>query len=279
MKTEGGLLTRRAKDRTMRSLGLILTVLILIPLFDMIYVVAANAAPALSVNTFTQTTVNGGLINAITGSLFLVSLSSLFAITLGLFSGIYLAEFGGPFANFVRFLADVLTGVPSIVVGYFGYIVFVLYFGWGFSALAASLALTIIMLPYITRTTEFALRKVPPEIKEGSFALGATKSTTVNRIGIKYAAPGIITGILIAVSISLGETAPLIYTAFFSNYVPSAALTHSPVGYLTYVAWAFINEPFQTAHQQAYVAALLLMLFVLGLGLGTRMLVTRWWKS
>lgn len=238
-----------------------------------------HAAPAVAPTIFTKTTANGGLLNAIEGSLFLVALSAAISVTLGLFTGIYLAEFGGRFASFVRFLADVLTGVPSIVVGYFGYIVFVLYLGWGFSALAAAMALTIIMLPYISRTAEFALRRVPSDIKEGSFALGASKSTTVNKISLRYAAPGVITGILIAVSISIGETAPLIYTADFSDFAPSGALTHSPVGYLTYVVWAFINQPFALPQEQAYVAALLLLLFVLGAGLAARLLVNRWWKS
>jgi len=279
MKSEKGLSVRKAQDRTVRAVTLIVTLAILVPLFDIIYIVAVNAIPALNIDMFVHTTVTNGLLNAIVGSLFLVVLSSAIAVTIGIFSGIYLAEFGGTFASAIRFFADVLTGVPSIVVGYFGYIVFVLYLGWGFSALAAAMALTIIMLPYITRTTEFALRRVPSEIKEGSYALGASKSTTVNRISLRYAAPGIITGILIGVSISLGETAPLLYTAFFSNYLPNAALTHSPVGYLTYVIWAFINEPLALAHQQAYVASLLLMIFVLCLGLGARFLVARWWKS
>jgi phosphate transport system permease protein len=258
---------------------LVLTMALLIPLIDIIYTVVVNASPAVSLSIFTETTVNGGLINAIAGSLFLVALSTVFSVALGVFSGIYLAEFGGRFADFVRFFADVLTGVPSIVVGFFGFIVFVLYLGWGFSALAGSVALTIIMLPYITRTTEFALRKVPAEMKEGSFALGASKAATVNKISLRYAAPGIITGILIAISISIGETAPLLYTADFSNYIPSGALTHSAVGYLTYVIWAFINEPFTLAHEQAYVASLLLLLIVFASGLVARALVNRWWKS
>lgn len=279
MNSEKGLGMRKAKDWTMRGFALALTLVILVPLFDIIYVVAVNSAPALSLTILTKTTADGGLINAIAGSVFLVCFSSLLAILLGVFSGVYLAEFGGRFASAVRLLADVLTGVPSIVVGYFGFIVFVLDFGWGFSALAAALALTIIMLPYVTRTTEFALRKVPSDMKEGSFALGATRSTTVNRISLRYAAPGILTGVLIAVSISLGETAPLIYTADFSNYLPSGALTHSPVGYLTYVTWAYISEPFASAHQQAFVASLILMLLVLSIGLCARFMVARWWKS
>lgn len=279
MNQEGGLSLRKAKDRSMRGLTLLITLIVLAPLFDIIYTVGVHAVPAVSADMISQTTVNGGLINAITGSMLLVGLSSAMAVTIGILSGIHLSEFGGRFATSVRFLADVLTGVPSIVVGYFGYIVFVLYLGWGFSALAAALALTIIMVPYVTRTTEFALRKVPKEMKEGSYALGASRATTVNKISLRYAAPGIITGVLIAVSISVGETAPLIYTADFSNYIPAATLVHSPVAYLTYVTWAFINVPTSLAHQQAYVASLLLMLFVLTLGLGVRFLVARWWKS
>lgn len=279
MKASSGLGARKAKDHIFRGVGVVLTAALLVPLADIIYTVVVRAAPALSLTIFTENTTKGGLVNAIEGSLFLVALSAVISVTLGVLAGIYLAEFGGRFADVVRFFADVLTGVPSIVVGYFGYIVFVLYLGWGFSALAASLALMIIMLPYITRTCEFALRKVPSDIKEGSFALGAPKSTTINRISLRYAAPGVITGILIAVSISIGETAPLIYTADFSNFPPSGALVHSSVGYLTYVIWAFINEPFTLAHEQAYVASLILLAFVFATGLGARLLVNRWWKS
>ncbi|HYB76259.1 MAG TPA: phosphate ABC transporter permease PstA [Nitrososphaerales archaeon] len=279
MKSEKGLSARKAIDKSVRGLTLLVTLLILAPLFDMIYIIVVNAVPSLSLNMFIHTTVTDGILNAIVGSLFLVLLSSVLAVSLGVFSGVYLAEFGGRSASFIRFFADVLTGVPSIVVGYFGYIVFVLYLGWGYSAMAAAIALTIIMIPYVTRTTEFALRKVPSEIKEGSYALGASKATTVNRISFRYAAPGIITGILIAVSISLGETAPLIYTAYFYNYLPNLALFHSPVGYLTWVIWAFINEPLTLAHQQAFVSSFVLMIFVLSLGLGARFLVSRWWKS
>jgi len=279
MKTEEGVFARKTWDKSVRALTLVVTVMILIPLFDIIYIVVVNSLPGINLDMFTHLTVTDGILNGIVGSLFLVALSSVIAVFLGLFSGVYLSEFGGRYASVVRFFADVLTGVPSIVVGYFGYIVFVLYLGWGFSALAAAIALTIIMLPYITRTTEFALRKVPAEIKEGSYALGASKATTVSKISLRYAAPGIITGILIGVSISLGETAPLIYTAYFYNYLPNLALIHSPVGYLTWIIWAFINEPLVLAHQQAFVSSLVLMIFVLCLGLGARFLVARWWKS
>ena len=208
MKSEKGLSGRKVLDKSVRGLTVVITILILLPLFDMIYIIVVNAVPSLSLDMFIHTTVTDGILNAIVGSLFLVFLSSVIAVSLGVFSGVFLAEFGGRAASFIRFFADVLTGVPSIVVGYFGYIVFVLYLGWGYSAMAAAIALTIIMIPYVTRTTEFALRKVPSEIKDGSYALGATKATTVNRISFRFAAPGIITGILIAVSISLGEPPP-----------------------------------------------------------------------
>lgn len=278
--SQPGLTRRKLKDRLMRGIAIVATIIVLLPLFDMIYIVLARGLPALSLTIFTQSTngISGGLQNAILGSLLLMALSAAIAVPLGVFSGVHLAEYGGAFGKSVRFFADVLTGVPSIVVGYFGYITMVLYLGWGFSALAAAVALTIIMLPYIARTTEIALKKVPQEVKEGSLALGATRAATINKISIRYAAPGIITGILIAVSISLGETAPLIYTANWSNYPPALSLTHSSVGYLTYVAWAFINEPFASAQQLAYVASLLLMAFVLTLSFVARILINRWWK-
>ncbi len=273
-------LVRRIKDRSFRFLGLFATVLVLLPLFHIILLVAYNGASAFSLEVFVRTTagLSEGLSNAIVGTLFLVGLSLLFAIPLGVLTGVYLGEFGtGQFASLVRVSTDVLTGIPSIVLGYFGYITMVLYLGWGFSALAGGLTLAILMLPYIVRTTELAIRKVPDEIREASLALGVTKTTTINRVVIVTALPGILTGILIAMSIGLGETAPLIYTANWSDYLPTGALTKSPVGYLTYVVWTYINEPFASAHALAFAAALILMMLVLATNVVARMIIQLRW--
>ena len=233
---------------------------------------------ALDLKVFTHVTegTGGGLLNAIEGTAVMSFGGILLAMPPGIAAGIYLAEFRRGFlAPSIRFLSDVLVGVPSIVVGYFAYVTMVVDLGWQFSAAAASIALAIICLPYITRTTEVALRQVPTTLREAGFALGANTGTVIMRICLPMAAPSILTGILLALSISVGETAPLIYTAGWSSYMWTGHLTKEPVGYLTYVIWAFITEPFESAHALAYAAAFLVTFFVLLIGVAARIVLYR----
>jgi len=220
--------------------------------------------------------VGGGLLNAIEGSVVLALGGILLAIPPGVAAGIYLSEFDhGRLANVIRFLSDILVGVPSIVVGYFGYVTLVLALGWQFSVAAGSVALAIISLPYICRTTEMALREVPREYRDSAYALGAGDAKVVLGIAVPMALPGILTGVLLALAISVGETAPLIYTAGWSNYMWNGQLVRQPIGYLTYAIWAFITEPFESAHALAYAAALLVTLFVLIISILSRMALER----
>ena len=142
-------------------------------------------------------------------------------------------------------------------MGYFGYVTTVEWLGWDFSVAAASIVLAMMSIPYICRTTELALRQVSNDLREAAYAVGANDRQVILRICVPAAAPGILTGALLALAISVGETAPLIYTAGWSNYLWDGRLTHSPIGYLTYVIWTFINEPFAAANALAYAAALL----------------------
>jgi phosphate transport system permease protein len=222
----------------------------------------------------------GGLLNAIEGTAILVLGGILLAAPFGLAAGIYLAEFdSGPFASVIRFLADVLVGVPSIVIGYFGYVIMVVGLGWKFSVAAGSIALAVISLPYICRTTEMALRQVPRALRESAYALGAGDARVVLGICVPAALPGILTGILLALAISVGETAPLLYTAGWSNYLWTGHLTNEPIGYLTYAVWAFITEPFASAHALAYAAALFVTLFVLAISVASRMILEGWQRQ
>jgi phosphate transport system permease protein len=242
------------------ALGLVIAVL-----FAVFAFVAVNGVPALRPSLFLTVTsgIAGGLANAIAGTLLLVFLGLFIAGIVGVGTALWVVEFAPAWAaRAVRFMTDVLAGVPSIVIGYFLYIVLVQDSGWGFSLLAGGFALAIFVLPYLVRSADFALSSVPSAQREAAVALGAREATAIFSIDLPWAAPGIITGLLVATGIGLGETAPLIYTAGWSNYMPTLAPTHSPVGYLTYVVWTYISQPFAASHRLAYAAALLLMVFV-----------------
>jgi len=234
-------------------------------LFAIFAFVLARGIPALKPQIFFTPThgIAGGLSNAIVGTFMLVFIGLALVIIIGLGTAIWTVEFAPPWGKrVIRFMVDVLAGVPSIVVGYFLYVALVEQAGWGFSLIAGSLALAIFMLPYVVRAADVSLTNVPTALKEGAVALGARPAMVITSINFPFALPGILTGVLVATGIGLGETAPLIYTAGWSNYLPTLSPTHSPVGYLTYVVWTYISQPFEESHQLAYAAAALLMIFV-----------------
>lgn len=233
---------------------------------------------ALSPALFTTITQGngGGLLNAIEGTAVLSFGALLLAVPIGLAAGIYSAEFPtSPWAVAIRFMADVMVGVPSIVLGYFGYVTMVEWLGWNFSVAAGSIVLAMICLPYICRMTELALGQLPRSLREAGYALGAGDGRVIWKICIPAALPGILTGILLSLAISVGETAPLLYTAGWSNYLWNGQLTHSPIGYLTYAVWTFINEPFASANALAYAAAFLVTIFVLIISIVSRFVLDR----
>lgn len=266
-----GYRVRRVKGKLIAVMASVCVALILYPLLDILFMFAYRGALAVSIPRLTQLTLQGGLANSIVGTLLLVALSTLIAIPLGVLGGIYLAEFSAQsrYADSVRFIADVLAGMPSIVLGYVGFLLLVLYFGWGFSPLAGSLTLAILMLPYILRTTELSLRKVPQNLREAALALGSTKTQMINKMTFSLALPGILTGIILSMSISMGETAPLLYTAGNSNYYP-CGLTNCALSYLTYVVYTFAKIPTADDQNLAYLSAFLLMSFVVTLNIAAR---------
>ena len=241
-------------------------------------VVFMRGVGALKLATFTTITQGngGGLLNAIEGTLVLSVGALLLAVPFGVASGVYSSEYPtSPWAKTIRFLADVLVGVPSIVVGYFGYVGMVQWLGWNFSVAAGSISLAIISLPYICRTTELALRQVPNDLRDAAYSLGANERRVVLGVCLPVALPAILTGILLALAVSVGETAPLLYTAGWSNFMWDGRLTHSPIGYLTYAIWTFINEPFASANALAYAAAFLVTGFVLIINVLARFVLER----
>ncbi len=241
-------------------------------------VVALRGIDALTPEIFTTITQGrgGGLLNAIEGTLVLSAGALLLAVPFGMAAGIYVSEYPTSYwASTIQLLADVLVGVPSIVLGYFGYITMVEGLGWNFSVAAGAIVLAMMVVPYICRTTEVAMRQLPGELREAAYALGASEARVILRICVPAALPTILTGILLALAIAVGETAPLLYTAGWSNYMWNGQLTHSPIGYLTYAIWTFINEPFKQANELAYAAAFLVTFFVLVINICSRYVFDR----
>ncbi len=203
----------------------------------------------------------GGMANAIIGTLMLTGLGSLMAIPIGVLSGVYTSEYAGSrLASLIRFAADTLNGVPSIVIGVFAYGVAVLPFQQ-FSALAGGLALGIMMIPIIARTTEELLLLVPTTMREGALALGATRARAVFTVVLPAAAPGIVTGIVLALARIAGETAPLLFTSFNNRFFSIDPT--EPISSLTVQVFTYAIAPYEDWHRQAWAGALVLVSIVL----------------
>jgi phosphate transport system permease protein len=248
------------------------------PLIWVISGVVARALPHWhwSVVTTPTSAVGGGLANEIVGTLLITAGAVVLAGTVGICSGIYFSEYArGRLGGLLRSGSEILAGVPSIVLGYVGYIALVIGMHWQFSLAAALITLSVLTVPYIAKTTESALRQVPTAYREGAEALGMSEVRAMTRVTLKSALPGITTGLLVAVAISVGETAPLLYTAGFSDNMPSLSLTHAPVAYLTYAVWTFYNQPSATFQQLSYDAALVLVALVLLLIVVARLVVAK----
>jgi phosphate transport system permease protein len=256
-----------------------LSVLIaLVPLALVLFYVLTQGVTSLSLSFFTEMPKpvgepGGGMANSIVGSIIVTLLGAVFAIPIGIVSGVYAAEYSGTrLANAVRFAADTLNGVPSIVIGVFVYSVAVLPFR-RFSALAGGLALGIMMIPLIMRTTEELLRLVPSTLREGALALGATRARAVFTVVVPAALPGILTGILLALARIAGETAPLLFTTLNNAYFTSDV--RQPVSTLTVQVFTYATGPYEDWHRQAWAGALVLVSMVLVCSLLARVATAR----
>jgi phosphate transport system permease protein len=215
----------------------------------------------------------GGFANAIVGTLVLLGLASAFAIPVGVIAGLYVAEYRGTrFANWVRFAADALNGVPSIVVGIFAYSVAVMPVR-RFSALAGGFALGVMMIPIIARTTEELLRLVPESLRDGALALGATRAKAAWSVVLPAALPGILTGILVALARIAGETAPLLFTAFGNRFFSTRL--DQPIAALTVQIYTYAVSPYEEWHRQAWAGAFLLVVVVFVLSVIARLATRR----
>jgi len=238
----------------------------LVPLAFILFFVVSQGVQALNWDFFTKMPKpvgepGGGMANAIVGTLLVTGLGSLFAIPVGVLSGVYMSEYAGTrFASVVRFAADTLNGVPSIVIGVFVYGIAVLPFKQ-FSALAGGLALGIMMIPIIARTTEELLLLVPGTMREGALALGATRAGAVFSVVLPAALLGIVTGVVLALARIAGETAPLLFTAFSNRFFTTSL--DQPIATLTVMVYTYAISPYEDWHRQAWAGALVLVMIVL----------------
>jgi phosphate transport system permease protein len=215
----------------------------------------------------------GGMANAIVGTAKLLLTASLFGVPIGFFGGIYLAEFsGGAIASIVRYAADLLNGVPSIVIGIFAYAMVVLPFKH-FSTLAGAFALGLMMIPITLRSTEEFLNGVPRMLREGAMALGASKTRTIATVIVPAAYRGILTAILLALARVAGETAPLLFTAFGNRYWSEGWL--QPTASLPVVIFNYAVSPYEDWHRQAWAAGLVLLGLVLIINILARTILSR----
>jgi phosphate transport system permease protein len=244
------------------------SLLAMFPLFSVLYMLLVKGAALLSPSLFTELTPGagmdgGGIGNAILGTLVVVAVSTALALPLGFLGAVYLAEYGGEtkLATVVRFSGKVLTGLPSILAGVFAYAMIVVTTG-SFSALAGGAAMAILMIPTIMLTSESALRAVPSKMKAAAFGMGATRAQVVLRIVIPTAIPGILTGVMLALARAMGETAPLLFTALFSDYWFEGKLLQ-PIASLSVLIYNFAGSPFEHQVALAWAASLVLVSIVL----------------
>ena len=276
--TSGANRRRKALNRLFTASLAVAMVLAMIPLALILIDVAQKGLPVMSWSFLTDlptppTIPGGGIANAIVGTFTMVGIAALISVPLGVGAGVFFSEWPESKLSFISsFLNDVLAEFPSIVIGIFVYIIIVLTTKT-FSALAGAVALAIIMTPIIARTTEESLKLVPTSLREGSMALGVTRARTVTGVVISTGRAGLLTGILLAIARAAGETAPLLLTALGSYYYARSLL--EPTAALPLLIYSYAISPFKQWQAEAWGAALVLVLAMLGLNLLTRFTVGR----
>ena len=259
-------LARTVTNHLATGVAVLSTILVVAPLVAILIYLLYKGASSLNLAFFTQIPkppgeVGGGMANAIVGSAVILGIGSSLGVPVGIASGIYLAEFGrgGRFANIVRFTADVLNGVPSIVMGIAVYSLIVLP-QKHFSALSGGVALGIMMIPTVTRTTEEMLLTVPNSVREAALGLGVPNWRSVLSITLRTASPGVITGCMLAFARVAGETAPLLFTAFGNNFWSSNL--NQPIAALPLQIYIYAVSPYDDWHRLAWAGSLVLIVLI-----------------
>jgi phosphate transport system permease protein len=266
-------LRRRLADRTMKLLFLLAAVIVVLPLFLIFADLLWKGAKELKWSLLTDLPrpvgePGGGIANGIAGTLTISALAMAAGIPIAVMTGIYLAEYGrGAFASIVRFCVDTLAGVPSIIMGIFGYVLFVLPMK-RFSAWAGAAALAMIFIPIVVRTTEEMLKTVPHSVREAALALGIERWKATLFITVRTAWSGIVTGILLAMARILGETAPLLFTALGNQFWQSRL--DGPIAAIPLQVFTYAISPYEDWHDKAWAGAVVLILMVLAISLAAR---------
>jgi phosphate transport system permease protein len=269
---------RRVKSRVMVGLLVVAVVLAILPLFLILGTLIVKGAGSINFGFFTKMPVpagetGGGVAHAIVGTLMIVGTACLFGLPVGIGAGIFAAEFPGTrLATVTRFVADVLNGTPSIVVGVFAW-TWIVARQHHFSGFAGSAALAVLMIPMVMRTTEEMIKLVPHSLREAALALGFPRWRTSLSVVVRTCLPGIVTGALLAVARIAGETAPLLFTALGSQYMSTNL--RQPMAALPLVVFTYATGPYDDWHRLAWATALVLILVVLVLSLAARLATRR----
>lgn len=270
-------LRRRITDQVMTGAAILTVVIVLVPLVAIFGYVVYRGVGAINWAFLTQTPkpvgeAGGGMANAIVGSTLILGIASLVGVPFGVGAGIYLAEFGrNRLGSVIRFTSDVLSGVPSIVIGIVAWSILVR--DRGFSALAGGLALAIMMVPTITRTTEEMLLLVPQALREAAYGLGVSRWRTTLSIVLRTATSGVITGIMLAFARIAGETAPLLFTALGNTFWNLRY--NQPTAALPLQIYAYANSPYDDWHRQAWAGSLVLIVLIVTAVAAVRYVVRR----
>ncbi|MGA8763127.1 MAG: phosphate ABC transporter permease PstA [Candidatus Sulfotelmatobacter sp.] len=271
-------LRRRVTDHVMTGVAVLTVILVLVPLVAIFGYLVYRGVGSINWAFLTQTPkpvgeAGGGMANAIVGSAFILALASILGVPLGIGAGIYLAEYGrNRLGDVIRFTSDVLNGVPSIVIGIVAYAIVVLY-QKHFSALAGGVALAIMMIPTIARTTEEMLLLVPQALREASYGLGIPRWRTTLSITLRTATSGVITGVMLAFARVAGETAPLLFTAFGNQFWNLR--TNQPTAALPLQIFNYAISPYDEWHRQAWAGALVLIILIVSSVAAVRIAVRR----